>query len=340
MTHIETLAMQDEMDRMVGRIEAYQQALRLPDTRFCARFGQRFVGTPKTWRDRLCGRAWAELGKSLPKWHGKLTAFVAEIEGTSDLSEFFEALPIYRYGLAAFDGLQGQRNDRRVAWLIGPTGVGKSWTMKRLAADNRTAAAYIHVHRGARNSMMVIARSLARAVGATEASGGSATFVHVIAALAANPLTLLIDDVHEGGVLMLQLLKHLIDDTRVKLILGTYPTAWNALVNGSTDAHSEAQQLLGRSLKPVVRTWIRGLSPEDVASYLRVALGGNGECRVMADRITPLLQRNGNLRVLADAIEIAAANAAEDGVELDADLVEAAVHEVCPANARDDRRND
>jgi hypothetical protein len=321
---------QNAVNAMIERIERHQAALKLNDSRFVARY-QRFLGSTKTWRDRLCERAWGEFGDSLTKWEQKLRAFIAEIDGTSDISDFMEALPIARYGQQLYDALQGQRSDRRVAWLIGPTGVGKSWTMLKLAKDNPTQAVYLHINRGAKDSMMSIASMMARAVAATLATSGSGTFANVVEALKANPLTLIIDDVHEGGVLMLKLVKHLVDDTRAKLILGTYPTAWNALVNGSTDAHSEAQQLLGRSLKPVEKRWMKGAQPADVAAYLKLALGGNGECKVLADKIAPILQRNGNFRALADAVELARINSDDNGEELTPEFVEAAVHQICPA---------
>lgn len=324
---------QERVNKLIERIERHQAALKLPDVRFVARY-QRFLGSAKTWRERLCGRAWADFGASLEKWERKLAAFVSEIDGTSDISDFFDTLPITRYAQAVYDMLQGQRSDRRVAWLIGPTGVGKSWAMLHLARENPTAASYLHLHRGGKESLAVLSHQMARAVGATEEYGGSATYGNVVEALKANPITLIIDDVHEGGILMLKLLKHLVDDTRAKLILGTYPTAWRMLVNGSTDAHSEAQQLIGRSLKPVERRWEAGLTEADVTAYLKLSLGGNGECRVLAEKIAPTLRRNGNLRALADAIELARGNADDDGADLTAELVDAAVREVCPETKR------
>lgn len=324
---------QERVNKLIARIEAHQQALRLNDSRFVARY-QRYLSSTDSWRRRLCARAWGEFGRNLDKWEKKLSAFVAEIDGASELSGFFAEMPIARYGQAVYDALQGQRSDRRVAWLIGPTGVGKSWTMRALAAQNPTTTTYVHVNRGAKDSMMTIAKLLARAVGATELVGAAATFGNVVEALKATALTLIVDDVHEGGILMLRLVKHLVDDTRAKFILGTYPTAWNALVNGSTDAHSEAQQLLGRSIKPIHRGWIKGLSEADMAAYLKLSLGGNGECAIVAERIAPLIQRNGNLRALADAIELAQMNADDAGADVTMDMVEAAVRELCPAEKR------
>jgi hypothetical protein len=124
-----------------------------------------------------------------------------------------------------------------------------------------------------------------------------------------------------------------VDDTRSKFILGTYPTAWRLLVNGSTEAHIEAQQLLGRSIKPVERKWERGLTEQDTAAFLKAVLNGTaGDCRVLAERMTPILHKHGNLRALADAVELARSNADDSGDDLTGALVEAALNTICPAD--------
>lgn len=327
---------QEKVNAWIERLERHQKALGLSDARFAARY-HRYIGSSKTWRERLCSRSWGEFGARLGKWEKKLAQFVAELDGSGNTAEFLEALPIARYALAAYDILQGKRSDRRCAWLIAPTGCGKTWAMQRLARENPAQSAYLHVNRGAKDSMMILTRLLARAAGATEETGGSATYLNVVDALKSNALTMLIDDVHEGGVLLLKLLKHLVDETPVKLILGTYPTAWRALINGSTDAHAEAQQLIGRSIKPIERRWENGLTEEDVEVFLKATLGGNGECRVCAERIAPKLRRNGNLRTLADALEAARASADEDNEDLSAAHVEAAVNALCPETKKEVR---
>lgn len=318
----------EELKRLVERVQKYQGTLKLSDKRFCARF-QRFVGSSRTWRQRLCGEDIGDL--DVDRWLKNLRTFVAGIEGAgSELTDCIEELPIYDYGVTTYERLQGQTTDRRVAWLIGPTGVGKSWTMRSLADAEPVDTRYIHVNRGAKDSMMMIARQLAFYVGAGEAVSAAGTYSNVIDVLQASPMTLMIDDVHEGGVLMLKLLKHMIDESRVKLLLGTYPTAWAKLVGGSTDAHSEAQQLLGRSLKPINKTWLKGVTAGDVEVYLKATVGGNGECAHIAKSITPTIRKHGNLRVLDGALELARMNAEETGELLEPAMVQAAVHELCP----------
>lgn len=318
------------VNALVERVERHQKALKLNDARFVARY-QRHLGSVDTWRRRLCARKFDELGRNLDKWETKLRLFVAELDGQASIEDYIDQLPIAQYGMQLFDVLQDQRTDRRVGWLIGPTGVGKSWTMAHVKSRNESHTVYLHINRGAKESMMQISTKLARATNATMATSAAATFENVVEALIANPLTLIIDDVHEGGVLMLKLLKHLVDDTRVKLILGTYPTAWNALVNGSTDAHSEAQQLIGRSIKPIDKRWFKGVGLADVTAYLDGALGKTQDHKITAERIGPTLVRNGNFRALVDAVELARINADEAGESLDAELVEEALRVICPS---------
>ena len=321
----------ERINKLIERLEKHQAAIKLNDVQFVARY-RRHLGSTKTWRDRLCARAWAELGGALDKWERKLTLFCAELDGGTAIAEFYKDLPIVQYGFAAYQLLQGQQNDRRCVFIIGPTGVGKSYLLRALSTANYTRSAYLRAHRGWNESMMRIAVGFQRAVGSPEAAGGAATFDKVIDQLKSNPITLLIEDAHEGGVLMLKLIKTIIDETGSRVMVGTYPTAWNRLINSGTDAVSEARQLIGRTIKPIKTTWIKGVTVEDVMAFIAASVGKIAEARSLAERLTPSLQKYGNFRLLADGIELARDNADEQDIALDADLIEEAVLELCPKN--------
>jgi len=332
---------QEKISKLIERLEKHQAAIKLNDVQFVARY-RRHLGSTKTWRDRLCARAWSELGRALDKWERRLTAFCAELDGGTAISEFYKDLPITQYGFAMYQLLQGQQNDRRCVFIIGPTGVGKSYLLRALSNANLTRSAYLRAHKGWHESMMRIAIGLQRAVGSPEAAGGAATFDKVIDQLKSNPITLLIEDAHEGGVLMLKLIKTIIDETSSRVMVGTYPTAWNRLINSGSDAVSEARQLIGRTIKPINTTWMKGVTEEDVVAFVNAsvgsAFGGSAsggkiaECRSLAERLTPNLRKYGNLRLLADGIELAMDNADEQDIVLDADLIEEAVLKLCPKN--------
>ncbi len=320
---------QERISGLIERLQKHQAALKLNDVQFVARY-RRYLMSTKSWRDRLCAHAWSELGRAIDKWERRLTAFCAELDGGIEITEFYKELPIMQYGSATYQLLQGQSNDRRCGFLIGPTGVGKSYVLRSLHSANLAHSAYLCAHKGWCESIMRISLGMARAVGAPEKTGGAATFDAVVEHLKSNPITLLIEDAHEGGVLMLKLIKTIIDATRSRVMVGTYPTAWNRLINSGTDAIAEARQLIGRSIKPINTTWINGVNADDVVAFVTAALGKMPEVRSLADRLLPNLRKYGNLRLLADGIELAQANAEEQDISVDADLIEEAVLKLCP----------
>jgi hypothetical protein len=324
---------QQRVNKMLERIERHQNTLKLSDKRFVARY-QEYIGSTKTWRERLIPRAWDEMSRSLDKWEMNLNRLVAILDGGQEIGDYYEEMPIAQYAQTMYDMLQGQSTDRRVVFLIGPTGIGKSWAMKRLASQNVNEAAYIYTNECWDESMPQIARGLAQVLGASiNKNSGRDTFAHVTSLLRAQPITLLIDDVQKAGVLGLKLIKSLVDDTRAKFMLGVYPQSWNKLIHGSTDAYAEAQQIIGRTIKPVVTHWKDGLRHQDISIYMKTA-GVKGDCATIAQHIVQIVQKNGNMRILADAVSLAGMNADEQDIAFDAGLVEAAVRELCPKEAR------
>jgi hypothetical protein len=327
---------QQNVNRLIERIERHQEALRLGDDAFARRYKQ-FLGSSKTWTDRLKARKWADFGNRLDKWESKLTKMVAEIDGGVDLDVFFEKMPIWAYSHSTYQLLAGARNDRRNAFLIGPTGVGKTFSMQKLAKVYATRTAFLRLRRGANESMSRVGMALARALSTPVHANGYTTIDGVIAHLQGNPVTLLIDDMHEGGVLAMKVVKSILDETKARVICGVYPTAWHQLVNGSTEAMSEAQQLLGRTIKPVRKDWIKGATDADIEVFIREASGvGASGLKGCVNAIGSLVRRNGNLRLLADAIELAELNADEAGEDLSVDYVQAAVEHLCPPSRQHD----
>lgn len=324
---------QQKVDKLIARVEDHQKALGLSDSRFVLRY-QEFLRSTDSWRRRLCARNWAELGKQLPKWEETLNRLVALLDGGQEIGRYYDSLPIARYAESLYDMLDGQRTDRRVAFLIGPTGVGKSWVMKWLAMQNPRAAVYCYANECWADSMSQIAGGIALAVGApVDKYSGKRTFANVTTLLRSHPMTVCLDDWQKAGVLGLKLVKSLIDDTRAKIILGVYPTSWAQLTRGSTDAMAESQQILGRTIRPINRTWLEGLTKEDCAAYMRAA-GIRGDVALTAERMAKGLQANGNLRVLADAVSLAQLNADEQDAECTAAMVQSAFDVLCPVEKR------
>ena len=184
---------QKRVNALIERIEKHQAALRLKDYPFSARY-QRFLGSGKTWTDRLRARNWTDLGARLDKWEKKLNEFVAEIETGSSVEDFIETLPIVRYVADCYQLLAGQRNDRRCVLIIGPTGVGKSVALQRLHAQYPQQTIYMRFWPGMNGSLPLIARTFARALGCTEEASGAKTFDNVLTALRGSPVTVIVEE--------------------------------------------------------------------------------------------------------------------------------------------------
>ncbi|MDD3885378.1 MAG: AAA family ATPase [Victivallaceae bacterium] len=304
----------DRIKTLVERIAKHQQSLGLSDNAFVSRY-QRHLGSVRTWADRLKA---GDLSALKPdRWEGKLSAFVAELDGGTSTETVSEKMPVLVAMRELYQMLQGQRTDRRCVIMPGVTGVGKTVSARTIVNESPDEAGYLQIFPTWRDSGLQLALAFARAVGAQEAKTKAATFNNVVEVLKANPITIFIDDAHEGGVELLKMCKALIDATRVRLFLLVYPTAWRRLITANDDAHDEAQQLLGRTLKPVFDDYETGVDAETVAVFLREVGGLSAGVASASKTLAPILAKKGNLRLLADAVETARIAAEVDGTEID-----------------------
>ena len=320
---------QKRVNELITRLEEHQQALGVSDKSFTTRY-RRYIGSPKQWRDRLCGRNWGELTQ-LDKWARKLLAFVGEIDGVSVVEEYYDKIPIAKYVTTGFEIMQAETSDRRCFFLVGKTGVGKTVVLRNLYKQNAQTSIYIRANETWKKSQSAMYKAFAISTGAPTGWSASGTFVNTIDHLKSLPVTIMIDEAHEGGVALLKMAKTLIDETRSCFILSMYPTQFLRLVNPGNDAYSEAQQLLGRAVKPINMSWISGLRTEDVAEYMRAAGFPLQQAKPFARRVLPALHRSGNLRVLADAVKNARIMADYNDAKLNLELVQDQVEALSPS---------
>ena len=319
-----------ELDRLVGRLQQLQTAKGLTHTQFAARYAKH-VGSHKTWEDRLVARDFAAL--KMANWLPRLRRFVAELDGASTDLDIFTSLPIVKHAEIVFDALQEQRNDRRCAMLIGVQGTGKTLAMRHLARANESNTVFLSANETWKESRMRIATALARAVNATQVSSASQTFQNALDALKSGPINLLIDEAHEGGVLLMKLVKTIINETRSRVMLAQYPTSWRRLTNGANDAYAEAQQLLRRTYRPVKSDWMGGINEKDLLAWAKaVELPKLGS---LASEILPKVRTHGNYSLLSDALDRATLIAGEpdspwDGVT--PELFKRQIDELCGTN--------
>lgn len=303
---------------LVERVRRHQVAIGMAENTsgFVARYSK-YLGSAKTYQDRLLAGNWHQL--RVAKWIAQLRTMLADIEGTGSGDAFFPVLPAYRELELMFERLQGQANDRRCVVFSGVTGVGKTSGSRELCRRHPQETAYCQVRRTWQNKPAQIAAGLAKALGAAVSQDSAKTWEAVVEVGKARPLTLFVDDAHEGGVALMKLVKGLIDETYIRVVLLVYPTQWRRLINGSDDANAEAQQLYGRTMKPILDRRAKGVLVEDVQVYLREAAGLNGDAPMLAKRMVGHLRALGNLRALADVVEMA--RAAADGEDPDAETI-------------------
>lgn len=295
-----TTDQQQKLRTLVERIARHQKSLGLNDTAFVARY-QRHLSSTRTWRQRLVNGDMREM--KLDRWIEKLQRMASEIDGSGVIESYYE-LPISQAIRDTYNLLQGQTNDRRCAVTLGPTGIGKSFTARKLVSEAPTNSAFFEARSDSTPYHLV--RGVARAVGAPEVTGIGAQTDALFEFLKGREMTVMVDETHESGVQLFKLVKSAINQTPTRWMLFCYPTKWKRLVSANNDAYAEAQQLLGRTLKPVIDGWIDGVHRADVATYIRLAtpeLADDAE--TIAGATTDTIRENGNLRLLADAVDTA-----------------------------------
>lgn len=287
-----------ELDRLISVAIKHQIGLGLSDNQFGQRYAEH-VGSPKTWTDRLKPRDFRSIATKIEKWITKLRRFAAEIEGGSEDVAPIDTLPIVKHVAALFQRLQEQKEDRRCAWINGVQGTGKTYALRRLRAQHPRETVFLTANETWKDSRMQIAAALAEAVNAPVVASASRTFNNALAAIKGSPLTVLIDEAHEGGVLLMKMAKTVINESRAKIIMASYPTSWRRLNNGANDAYAEAQQLLRRTIRPVCADWLGGINEKDCHAWFK-AMEMTAYSSITR-QILPDVRAHGNFSLMADA---------------------------------------
>jgi DNA transposition AAA+ family ATPase len=330
-----TTDQEKELKDLVRRLDAYQAALKLSDGAWCARYG-RYIGTAKTWRERMHGGKMAELSTTAPKWIGQLRTLITIFEGGSVLEEFYET-PFYKRVKRGVETLEGQTNDRRCYVVLAETGTGKTVAARKLASEHITTRTCTSALTHWRENKVAILQGLCEALGCKPLIGGAGPAMDALKlTLRATPRTLFIDEAHQGGVMLMRLIKDLINETPSRFVYLALATEFVRVQGATSGSIVEARQFLGRCIKPICDDWRGGCTQRDVAEYLKAALNGESWATV-AHEIAAAVRRNYNLRLLADAVDAARNQADDDDSAVTAELVIEHVRELtkdpAPASA-------
>lgn len=307
MTREEMLA---EMVAVVRRVKLVQQERGLSDTKLVDEFKE--LGSQKTWADRL--RTETFEGLNIERWLNKMRRVATILDGGSPEDEFFRHLPFAREMEARMLRLERQQGDRRILPCLAANGTGKSVFSRWAVSQSRSTRVLVRIRPSWRNKIVHLCGGIARALGEeNRPSSPAAAEDVVIRMLTSHPRTVFLDQAHEGGVALMDVIRELVDETPSRFVYLAYDTAYRAVLSATTDAQIEAQAFMGRCLKPAFDLYRAGTRPEDVAVFLQEAAAlSKVAAESLAPRITPALQRHTNLRLLDDAIVAARASSKSD----------------------------
>jgi hypothetical protein len=298
-----TLEKQNELDAMISRVEVVQSERSLKDSQLIAEYPD--LGSAKTWCDRLKTRKWSEL--NLDRWLGKLKRIMAILDGGSPDEDYDTSSPFHEEMLARLTKLERQPNDRRILVCLAANGCGKSSFTRWAVAQSFASRAQFRLRPSMRNKPIHIYNAVCAALGEETRSCNIAEAENTaIKLLKAQKRTLFFDQAHEGGVVLMHILRAFVDETPSRFVWLGYDTAYKQVLRQSNDAQVEAQAWLGRCMKPAFDLYKSGTVVRDVAWYLQ-KFGGMSKSAAesLAASLTPALNLSTNLRLLDDAISAA-----------------------------------
>jgi hypothetical protein len=251
--------------------------------------------------------------------------------GSFDESTFLDKLPFAKAMNAEFSRLLASARDRRILICLAPEGVGKSWWGSKVQTRTDRNMFYVRINSGWKDKQLDILQGTASVLGVDEHWRNGRQFRGITTVLKNMPDAVIIfDEAHLGGVAMLKVLKDLVDETPARFVYLAYPTQFDSVRNSSDNAMAEVRQVFRRCLRPVFDDYRDGVQAEDVQVFLaHQGVANNAILAEGAKTLVPILQRNGNLSLLQDAVEDAQAEAEDTGKGMTFALVEKAVRSLC-----------
>jgi len=321
---------------LVKRFVAHQKALGLTDARFAARYKE-YLGSHKTWL-KLKDNSWAghvAENRILPK----LQKFAEQLDGARsfDSDAFFENLPYVVQMQAQFERLLASPLDIRGLISLAPQGVGKSWLASWiLERETGSPFFYLRLLHSWREKSYQLACAITKKLGGSLTRNPGDQMTELIKhAQSLGEIVLIIDEAHNGGIVLFKLLKDLIDETPMRFVYLGFPTEFDVIVGRSSSAIGESRQTLRRCLQPIHDDYRDGIMAGDVEMYLAGhGFKRNAELRAVANEIQPLCTARYNLTTLASAIRDAKDQAEDEDQPLTLGMVTNAVKALCSTAAQ------
>lgn len=327
-----------EARELVGQIASYQDGQ--SDQAFCRKYS-RYIATPDLWRRRMLAGQFDEVS---PKRLPLLRALLEVLRGGSNKGETYQDLPFYRDFQRGIEKLESQDNDRRIFAVLASIGVGKTRAcVGALQADQKGdwERILITVPITWRENKGAILHGIARALGCDDPNrGADPTLASIVSTLASRP-TLIFDEAHQGGVMLMRIIKDIVNASTARAVYVALRTEYARVVGATSANLIEARQFIRRCMTPVFDTYAEGtvsLSPSDdedddagdVTLFIEHRTKFDRKAAsALAERIIERLRLSGNLSTLADAIDLAKIRAARNSGRLSPDDIESAVTRIC-----------
>jgi hypothetical protein len=246
-------------------------------------------------------------------------------------------MPYVTQMLANVEDLLASPLDIRILVSLAPQGVGKSWLASHLVKTEKSAPIfYLRLLHSWRERSYKIQCAIALKVGCPISKNPGDQLDDLIKhCKALGEFILILDEAHNGGIVLFKLLKDLIDETAVRVIYLGYPTEYDIIIGSNRSAIGESRQTLRRCLQPIHDDYRDGITAIDVEMYL----AGHGfkrdaELKSVAVEILPLITSKYNLTTLATAVRDAREQAEDEDKKMSLDMVTDAVKALCTTAAQ------
>jgi len=300
-----------ELKQHVEKITAFQTARGFTNPELVSHFrtakNKPLLGSDSSW-ERLRHDNWQGT-LTAEKWVPKLRQVIGQIEGGTVVQEVYTDTPFFKKSLTALRRLEGQGDRRqRCHMTLAPQGVGKTVFCRYITGSDESKVrlrSYVRLNPSCREKRKAICLVMARGMQLTlSRSWTEEQMVEAIATeLRKFPRTVIIDEAHEGGLELMKLIRHWMDETKTCFMYYGYPTEYRKLVTDTVEnsVDAEALQFLSRCLKPIFDDYQHGTKAADVV----VVLKHNGieadESTVRARLLSTLIKFY-NIDVLIEAI--------------------------------------
>ena len=205
----------NEIRAITARIAAVQAERKLSDADLLREYPD--IGSTKTWRQRLCAGELDELDHD--RILAKLRRVAVILDGGSPDDLFIKEMQFAVEMNARLAQLERQTNDRRILVCLAPNGTGKSAFARWAVNQKRSTRTYVRIRPTWRNKPLHLCRGIARALGQEINTSNVADAEEaVINALSGEPITVFLDQAHEGGVALMHELRAFVDETKSRFV--------------------------------------------------------------------------------------------------------------------------